>query len=176
MPRMIIAEGPDGAGKSTLVERLEKDLGRRVIHSGGPPANIAEWRSKIALVVANQRSPVIFDRVPHISEQVYNQLYPERPAFDPPYFLTNELIALRPVVVYCRLPSVTAMMNSMEFKLKAHKPQDHIDRVLANYPRLVETYDHLIAELQPHLTLFRYAWDCNSYPTLLENLKCAASS
>lgn len=178
MPRMIAVEGPDGAGKSTLLDRLAKSLNRYIVHSGGPPSNHKEWIDKMMLVAAYRDRAVLFDRLPHISERVYGPIG-GREAFDNPDFLDRELFSLlKPVIIYCRLPSVQIMQDAISFEMKAHKPIEHIQQVVENYPRVVEAYDRLISRLEEKgVTILRYAWTEDSYPQLVQKigeLECVA--
>lgn len=75
-PRLVIVEGPDGAGKTTLVEKIErkaKAAGRHVstYASGVPTRPPLKEYVNTAMTMWYEGSPlVIIDRY-HIGEQVY---------------------------------------------------------------------------------------------------------
>jgi predicted ATPase len=69
---LIILEGPDGAGKTTLAKELEK-CGYVYVHHGVPTEeegkDLFAWRLK-ALLDAREFQSVVFDRL-HLSERIY---------------------------------------------------------------------------------------------------------
>lgn len=173
MPRLFVVEGPDGAGKSTLLSRLEKDLNRVAIHTGGPPVDRVGWLNRMAIVWGAFGRRAILDRIPHISEPVYRKLDGGK-TYDAIDFLNRELKDLNPVIVYCRLPGVQAMMDCISMKPKDHKPPEHMAKVLAMFPFLVAEYDRRISEVQSlGIYVITYSWIDHDYNHLLEKLKCA---
>jgi thymidylate kinase len=173
MPKLIVVEGPDGSGKSTLLTKLAQDLGRVVIHSGGPPADRRAWVEKLARLQGLRGQPVLIDRAPQISEIIYSQLY-NRPLMDLKKDLLNDLQEMEPVMVYCRLPSVFEMARSIDRSPKAHKSAAHMKLVLENYPRLVRDYDDLIDEVRSLIPVLDYSWVTDRYDYLVQELReCA---
>lgn len=75
---LIILEGPDGAGKSTLASELEQ-RGFKNIHFGVPPDAALTSEEAIfryffnPLYAASENLPVVFDRL-HLSDRVYGPL------------------------------------------------------------------------------------------------------
>lgn len=173
MPKCIIVEGPDGAGKTTLLARLSSDLGRPVYHTGGPPANLEHLEVKLALV-AEHSDHFLFDRVPHISEPIYSKATGKE-TYIPEPRLHDLLEELNPVVVYCRLSSLSTMFESVDREKKPHKPTEHLEDVLRNYKAVVEDYDATMEKLsaKPGISVLKYSWEDDSYPALLEQIKCA---
>jgi hypothetical protein len=69
---------------------------------------------------------------------------------------------------------LTALLAAAE---KAHKPQEHVDKVTASFPAIVRAYDAKMDKLeQDGLTIIRYDWTRNSYIELVEKMTCAAYS
>jgi hypothetical protein len=169
--RAIIIEGPDGAGKSTLLYQLAKDLDRKIQHGGGPPRDQMEWRDRVKRMRDFASEPVILDRIPFISEQVYGPLYGRKPDRS----LTTELIALNPVVVFCCLPSETQMRSFIDFTPKAHKPDTHMQLVLENYSTIVHDYRVLMIDLACQgVQVLPYSWVTDDYDHFLQELKKCA--
>lgn len=83
MLRHVIIEGPDGSGKSGLINRLLKDLPLSLHHRastsvGGPLADITTWYESDATNLQHptygpggEYGPWIYDRHPLISERIY---------------------------------------------------------------------------------------------------------
>src|SRR5690606_261228 len=82
---LIIVEGMDGSGKTTLAQQLSCWMGdvpiKRFVTSGGPTNyDLLVRKTKAALtdlhdqVIQNQRPVVIYDRFPLISEAVYGSI------------------------------------------------------------------------------------------------------
>lgn len=75
---VIIVEGPDGAGKSSLVKRLHEDT-RLPIHVrastslGGPVANLWEWVVQ-DVTSWDRQSLSLYDRHPLVSEYIYGPI------------------------------------------------------------------------------------------------------
>lgn len=75
---MIIVEGPDGAGKTSLIERLSADLGipkhEKAIPWSGPPepgsSSLWQWAHHDVTTWPSQPM-AIYDRHPLISEYIY---------------------------------------------------------------------------------------------------------
>jgi len=170
MPRLIVVEGPDGAGKSTLLKKLERDLGRPVFHTGGPPATYADWSMKMARIWSLLNRAALVDRMPHISEEVYSKAFDREPS-DPIDVLRGEIDEFNPLVIYCRVSSIQAMMNAISRSPKSHKSADHLAEVLANFPRLVWCYDKRFEDPRLQKRTIRYSWPDDKYEDLLKRIK-----
>jgi hypothetical protein len=75
MPRIIILEGPDGSGKTTLAERLRGTHGYEIIHFS-PPTKGEDLRKTYldALQTAKENGvKTVFDRL-HLSEPIYGPI------------------------------------------------------------------------------------------------------
>lgn len=175
MTRVIAIEGPDGAGKSTLIEKLKQDLGREVIHTGGPPKTREEWMDRLIMVRSYQGKPVLFDRLPQVSEQIYGPLYHRDPLLTADD-MDREASELQPLIVYCRLNTADEMLTAMSQAEKAHKPPTHIALVVANYEQIVRAYDKKIAQLVclPGIDVLQYSWKDDDYSSLLAELQACA--
>lgn len=139
----IIVEGPDGAGKSTLIRTLidkypQLTRVRRHVTSDGPvTGDLSRWCGEA--VRRDMKNPTrIYDRHPFISEFIYAPLL--RGAIDPT-LLTANASSLRDfwiqtsLVIWCFPPS---------FDLSA-EPQmagvaDNIDSIVREYRRMEKTW------------------------------------
>ena len=108
---MIIVEGPDGSGKSTLINYLKDELGlpvapRVVSKDAEAMVDLVEW---VNINLSEGFQPTIFDRHRLISEPIYGPILRDRldTHFGDPLWLMGKLWALRdikPVVIYCLPP------------------------------------------------------------------------
>jgi hypothetical protein len=161
--RSIVLEGPDGAGKSYLGERLSRELNMPLVHTGGPARTTEQLYQFIDRFT---REGCIFDRHPLISDCIYKTALGLRNLEDP-RVLVKLLRRWNPVVVYCRLESIDDMQANIVRTSKAHKPPEYLEKVLANHLRVTQCYDLFFAKL-PYLN---YAWDTDSYNELLSDIK-----
>lgn len=116
---MLIVEGPDGAGKSMLVERLSRDLkmpiAPKVVGSNTQPLqDLAEW-TEANLNKGFQR--VVFDRHRLISEPIYGPA--TRNTQDVNFLdlgwlaeMTYRFYQSNPLIVYC-LPTLDVVRKNV---------------------------------------------------------------
>lgn len=182
MPRRIIVlEGPDGAGKSTLAKNLAESSGRKVMHTGG--ANLTkeamehtllwiEGQAQASLILGQA---VIFDRVSHISQFIYEG----PPINDKPHFFEQEKLLIRlkekfdPLVIYCRLDTVEEMQAMIAAEYKPHKSPEYLEKVRQGYPEIVKRYDAAMFMAHRHLQVTTYNWKSHSYMALLRKIRMA---
>jgi GTPase SAR1 family protein len=116
---MIVLEGPDGAGKTSLAKKLSKDLGipiaPKVVASDMTPlTDLAKWTE---LNVSRGFQRMIFDRHRIISEPIYGPATKVRqnPNFcDPGWVaeMTSRFYSADPIIIYC-LPSLNDVRNNV---------------------------------------------------------------
>jgi hypothetical protein len=118
---MIILEGPDGGGKTTLLNRLQADLSikvapRVVSKEAKAMTDLVEW------VHENLRQgfqPKLYDRHRLISEPIYGPALRNdlEQGFDDPLWLNEMLFRLyfrvKPVLIYCLPPFDEVWKNVM---------------------------------------------------------------
>lgn len=126
-PRVVILEGPDGGGKSTLAEALATRLGAGIDHHGPYPDDRQPWhRYAQSLIQASEdpaRTPVVLDRS-WLSEFPYGRVFRGHVRFDEPAARGLERLALslRAVVVNC-VPEEETVLEAY----RARKETEYLD-------------------------------------------------
>lgn len=118
---MLVIEGPDGSGKSTLVKRLLQDLDiefqpRVVSKDAEAMVDLLDWTSQDLQKGFGRR---LYDRHRLISELIYGPMLRGKmePGFDDPTWLATKLYKfwrLEPIVILCLPPLVEVLCNVKE--------------------------------------------------------------
>lgn len=142
---IIVLEGPDGAGKTTLARDLEKMLGARYLHL------TYRWPTKMNLyhyaairVVAHwaQHSPVILDRW-WVSEIVYADAYRGGSKFIKSHFTLNYIADMIGAVYVMCLPKDRERYLAHYNVLKGKREEmynEGLERVYDGYTDFYESY------------------------------------
>lgn len=169
MAKLVIVEGPDGAGKSTLIQNLVALGGFVYFHTGGPPRDKQDLEDQLTMIsaVLDAAGPdtLILDRHPAVSDPIYRKVTGSR-SFVTPGELDEQVGALNPVFVYCR-GSADSMRANIRKSPKAHKPQEHLLKVIQKHGEIVKLYDDFFART-PHI---RYDWQRDSVLELAKVLR-----
>lgn len=114
---MIIVEGPDGGGKTTLAKQLAYDLKLSI----APRVVGADTKAMVDLRLWVEENldlgfhEKIYDRHRLISEPIYGAiLHRIEPGFDDVSWITammSNFYAIDPIVIYCIPPKVTMIHN-----------------------------------------------------------------
>lgn len=157
---MLIIEGPDGAGKSTLIHSLRlayptlKLAPRACTSLAGPLSgdDLITWLKRYGAL-----DGYIYDRHPCISGPVYDAVHanPTEERTCPWIQGTFYEIQESARVIYCRPPRreiVRAVNESAQM--------GGVDR---NIHRIIDTYDAIMASMIPHE---RYDWTRDDLPSL----------
>lgn len=138
---MIIVEGPDGGGKTTLIERILAQYPRTLqLHArasegvSGPVPDLYEWALK-DLNTWGQQPLSVYDRHPLISEYIYGPIV--RGVMDPRFHTTSlrRHLARRALVIVC-LPSLGAVRASVSDDRDMPGVRTHIDAIWTSYASL----------------------------------------
>ena len=144
---MIVVEGPDGAGKSTLITELAKHISWPVMSSHGPelyPGEIV-GRASYYLSLSQRR---ILDRHPIISQRIYARVFDKSPILDWQIQAYNS----RPyLTIYCR-PSELRIERHNQIQL--WDTDSYVDALEKNQEALLSLYDEVMKEV-PHVV---YDW------------------
>ena len=166
----VILEGPDGAGKSTLAEKLSADLRCQLIHHG--PYKEAGPRDLAAKFMASQRGALggeslVLDRC-WLSEPIYakhyrqsvSRIWPEHQRM-----LERAALKARAVVVLCLPALKTALQAFLSGREEMMQSADQLRRVYGGY----------LDEFKTELPVITYDWENNSYENLYHLLNRARS-
>jgi len=140
---VIVVEGFDNSGKSTLVRKLSNYLpNHRMAHSPGPLGFwLFDWVSdEFRRMTKSPR--VIYDRFPLISEMVFGPILRGKTVF-PDYvwrFYWNSLLTFDPFLIYTRPTDDHLILDTL-----GARPQ--MDGVTAHAPALLQAYDRFFREL-----------------------------
>jgi thymidylate kinase len=158
---LIIAEGPDGSGKSTLIKKLANTFNFPVYHSGGPKTTERMYEVlKELKSMAYEEQIYLVDRVPFISELVYSAAFNRKPVIEIDELSTYFELPMK--IIYCKIDQQTALTN-MSREFKAHKPADHLKMVEANHANIANEYMLLMDVLEDiGLHIFDYDWTIDS--------------
>lgn len=178
--RLIVIEGPDNAGKSTLVERLRKDSKHRFVSMlGGRTMDHVEMRRqtyKLTNEIANgfETRTVLCERFFPLSDSVYRRLYGGERAFSPNEY-KSVLHDLRGKIriVYCRPPLSFAMQAALTGK--GDDDAEWIEKVQQTLPALYSAYDEIMARLSwfDCVPVVRYDFSDPAQAQLVEAFACA---
>lgn len=143
MSGVVVLEGPDRSGKSTLATAT----GLEIVHFGGPPSSSKEFmkRCERFMTLCENGEPVLCDRSPIISEIVYGLVLRGFLAMSA-YELLDKLrnfCLCGARLVYCRPPDEVLFLRPIEEK--PHKPCVHVKDVKENRRKLVSAYDFLMS-------------------------------
>lgn len=161
---MIIVEGPDGAGKSTLCRNLVgSGVATKVLDSPRVAAkgDIDRMKYETRRYLKRSKEDVVVDRL-LFSELVYGPILRGRSAFS-----TLEALNLEHEIIWNKVIVIFCLPNSLIFK--ESEPQFLIDKM----PLMVEKYRECANELILHYSCStKYNWqEPDSYSNLLKFIK-----
>lgn len=164
---MIILEGPDHSGKSTLAAELAKNLGIPVTHPGGAPKTTSEEANCMMQQIELASHKIIHDRVTCISQPVYNTMRGDGVNSDHylPYIRQFEQHR-SVVIIFCR-PPLHTMLNMENHEVKAHETVEHVRMVEKTQRQLVAAYDGIMANIM-HI---KYDYTCMTAYYLIKQLQ-----
>lgn len=158
---LVILEGADGSGKTSLANRIRKDLDEYTLFlkSSGPPtigqlADVIGWLASVPT-----RIPIVCDRLSVISEYVYGPIIRGKCI----HGLTIEQMArwLKPrpsLIIHCR-PSYSALAAGVRQEVQ-------MDGVVLNHRHIIKGYDELMGQLREEETLIK-SYDYTGPPQLI---------
>lgn len=169
---IIVIEGAENSGKSTLAKKLSEALGLEVVHPGGAPKNIAEaiYRCSEQHVASLSGSFVsfIYDRVTCISDKIYRG----KPQY---HSIFNEYLTFmmddeqNVIFIFCRA-SDERMKCFDDHEMKEHDTVEAIEYAKDNISRIIKEYDDLIAEHVDKPNVCRYDFEADPNGVAFEEL------
>lgn len=147
---IIVVEGVDGAGKSTLIRNL-RQISKQyfwTLNASGPPTSTEEVTRAIdALGNLTESAPTVnwvFDRHPLVSEPIYGRILRGKSYLDdisPKVY--RDLIGYFDKIIYCRPPFATVEEES--------RRESQLSGVHTHLRELYDAYDEAIDFLHVHL-------------------------
>lgn len=129
---MIVIEGMDNSGKSTLGEYLAGYLDYIVQESEGPPKSADEINERVDRYEEMEQR--VFVRHPVTSNAIYGQVRPEGDPISPGRSIL--FYEARPIIIYC-----DAGQRGLEAHIeKAHDTKRHLRDITENYEKLLQLY------------------------------------
>jgi hypothetical protein len=132
---MIIIEGMDNSGKSTLIRALRVVLPDWPVQaSEGPPKYRGEQNDRVQRYMS-QPVRTIYDRHPCVSQPIYSAMRSHQDPIDPA--LIARFYSCDPLFIYC--DSGNRGMKDHVFNPATDTPE-HIAEIRQNYYSLLEAY------------------------------------
>lgn len=146
---LVIVEGCDASGKSTLIEqlRLESKKYFWVVRSSGPPRTYPEVADAISWLTRSSHSgpPIVCDRHPLISEPIYGLVLRGKNLLAGHFSesdIREHLLDSVDRIIYCRPPTEQILLKI------GHQAQ--LKGVPDNLERLIQVYDQTMEFLEKH--------------------------
>ena len=128
---MIVIEGPDASGKTTLARALAATLGLTLVSSEGPPRYPGDIPERLRRYDAIP-GLVVYDRHPCVSDSIYAH------AFSRYTDLTPEMLAefydSNHLFIYCD------PITDVQHVEKPHDTKEHLEQMHKHHDKLLETY------------------------------------
>jgi hypothetical protein len=155
---IVVVEGPDGAGKTTLIEQIRRRSKRYfwILRPSCSPKEKNEILRLLRWVSSRpEKLDILFDRHPAISEQIYGPIF--RGINNLVEFegakATRALLGGVSMIIYCR-PSEERIKRNVQ-----HTPQ--MNGVAEHTEKLIKAYDSLMIELSAFKPVYYYDFEIN---------------
>ena len=137
---MIIIDGADCTGKTTLARSICEALGAQYLHCSFDKRWNMEEYHRLMLHTAGKLEqianvPVVMDRWA-LSEHAYGNAYRDGPAYDTLTLMQEAVDAYSPTFIYCRTDHAAATHAYMRDNRK--EMFDEISSVIAEYDKIIE--------------------------------------
>lgn len=137
---IIVVEGPDGSGKSSLIRRLAEDFGLRVHEKAsdsvtGPKGDMSVWAYRDVTTQRDHQLVEIYDRHPLISQYIYGPIareYLEPNMQSATMHLAIRMLAKQCLVIMC-LPPVDVVQTNVAQAEQMAGVDENITRIYHMY-------------------------------------------
>jgi energy-coupling factor transporter ATP-binding protein EcfA2 len=152
---MIVIDGPDGSGKSTLVEYIKKNSSLELVKPFYPKQDQLSYY----LHSPAHYAPFYLERY-YTSELVYPQFKEGRDKMQPwhHYLIEAGMMPFAPVILYLR-PDRETILNNLQIRGDDYIHLEEIDQMLYFYDEVMEN---------TYFPVFTYNYKENNINTLLE--------
>lgn len=163
---MIIIEGPDNCGKTTLFNQLIKYVNGldSLGHSNGPPKSEQEFYSRLFRILSRAKKNSIIDRFPVYSEGVYGGVLKGRDYNIPSIYLNlfDNLLSTvyEPLIILCILP--------LEDIKSTFNEREQLDGVRENLNEIYKQYHNLF---RYHKNVVYYDYTVDSLDVVMDKVK-----
>ena len=157
---MILIEGPDNSGKSTLALQLSKEFGFKLYdRPHGPPKNADELVMRaLQLALVQSKKNLIVDRHPLIGENVYgpilrgHNMWDEKPDYEK--ILGDDLVDKihkgDVFIIYCRPPR-EVVLNLKTHQVKDYDTPSHLKALTKKSGEILDCYDENLRTFASHI-------------------------
>lgn len=162
---LIIAEGIDNGGKSTLVTRLAEDFKLLSMVNKQRPQSIDDISRYVAeITLLSCKYPIIHDRWVSIGESIYGPICRNTQLIDDEAKMALDWVTafVNPLVIYCRPPLSTVRATFHE--------RSQMEGVADNLDILYSAYDNRILEISLVCSVFVYDYSSTPYETLFKHV------
>lgn len=137
---MILVEGCDNSGKTTLVSKLSADFRLLTLNNRQRPLSLQDSKDYLHLVTPlAKRFKTIFDRWQPISEPIYGPICRNTHLFTSPDIADQHQYlrdaGIRPIVIFCRPPD-ELILNFGD--------REQMEGVIENAKKIIDGYDRMI--------------------------------
>lgn len=155
---IIVLEGPDGSGKTTLAKQIAKRFNGNRIHTGGKMYTSKEYDTRVEYLrmLSKGTTVNVIDRVPWISEMIYSKALSRTPLASKEK-MVDDMKTIDHKVIYCR-PSSLTIDKMVEDPNKAHKDEEFYELIRNRYETIMKGYDILFSAKLPFNNI-KYDYD-----------------
>ena len=130
---VIVIEGIDNSGKSTLARLVARYCGMALIESEGPPRYPGEIDERVKRYALHRNT--VFVRHPCVSQVIYGKMRSEQGSIDPE--LVQAFYKDWPLLIYC--DPLDRGLGEHVIKPEVDKPE-HLEKLERNYDLLLAEY------------------------------------
>lgn len=159
---IIVCEGPDNSGKTTVGQRLAKDLGGIFLKTNVRPVTTKVLREFVRLSIEIEMSfgILVLDRHHAISEPIYGAILRGHHDLD---MIECTLSVSNLHAIYCRPP------DEIVHKWSESNPQ--LEGVKEKIDQIIKRYDQVFNRQWLFRSVRRYSWPEDRYFQLLDSIK-----